>query len=329
MRGLSRALQAATERLDAGSWGGNGASLPPVGMAHNNFAKGWGDTERQAAEQADAAFAAAYPRHAACGCGCRRWESGWASDGTKAWLCAGCHRRYGSPASPGPIARPGYAPTPQAVLPSAAAAREKLEAALLELTQAKAESAAAATAEAAARSAVGAAEQTLEVAAAALTAAQAAAAAATQGALEGGRAAPATDLTKARDYLSRAQDGRAAAQEAQRRIAGRVKDARAGLGRATARARTAAEQVLSAETVPALTVYATKLRDDYLATVSELKALVQAGVTMDDQARALVEAATRPVREWPNAEAAALRAASEIAAKLAALVSGAVSGSAA
>ena len=311
----------------AGSWGGNGAT-PPIPMQRNvDAAKGWSTEQIAAAEAAERAHHDAYPWSAPCVCGCRRWETGATRGGERVWLCVGCHRAYQALGA-GAVVRPGPAPAAAVVAPSPTAARQKLEAALSELAEARAAGEKAAVAEQAARSAVSAAEQTAEVAEAALNAAVFEAGNATAAALRGRRAAPAPDLGKCRDYVARAHDALLAARAAREQITGEQKDARAGLQRAERRAREAAQQVLAAETVPALVTYVVKLRDDLLANLSELKALTSSGVTMDEQARDLCALATRPVREWLGAEAAALRASAAIEAKLAALVSGAVSGGA-
>ena len=322
MRVLSRALQAATERLDAaaGGWGGNGAT-PPIPMQRNvDAAKGWSTEQIAAAEAAERAHHDRYPWSAPCVCGCRRWETGATRGGERVWVCVGCHRAYQA-LGPGAIVRPGSAPAPAWVAPSPTEARRKLEASRLELAEARAEYERVIAATDAARSAVVQAEQTAEVAEAALTSATAGATTAMAAALRGRRAAPPVDLGKCRDYVAKAADALHTAREAQRQIVAEAKESKKAAERAERRAGEAARQVLAADLPPAVT-YLARLRDDFLKNLAELRSLVATGVTTDADARDLAELHARPPREWPGGEAAALRASAAIEAKLAALVSG-------
>ena len=193
MRPLTQRQQEAQQRLDAGGWGGNGASLPPVGMNHNNAQKGWTEEQHAAAEEADQKFLAARPRHP-CGCGCRVWKR--TAPGERIWCCQGCGARDGAQPVRTTFHRPGYAPAAAVPTPNAEAARAQLEGRLVELAQAKTESAAAASAEQAARTAVSTAELAQQAAEAALNGAMLEAGNAAAAALRSGRTAAGAGLSK-------------------------------------------------------------------------------------------------------------------------------------
>ena len=84
----------------------------------------------------------------------------------------------------------------------------------------------------------------------------------------------------------------------------------------------AAEQVLAAEATAKVNDFV-KRRDDFLTGLVECRALVAAGIVVDERLRDLCGDFVRPPREWVGAEAAATRASAAIEARLMrALVSG-------
>ena len=235
--------------------------------------------DEAARARADAEFHAACPGSQPCSaCGCRRWEIGRDREGSRAWLCAGCHRApmtreawlaeigggaaRATPAKPTPSAQERRAALATAIA-DRAAATQRIETLRQSLSTLRGE--------------VETAEAARDAVAGALEAARASAVTAVA---DEGRPPP--SLTIPRAKLAEAEDALATTVAARRRVSDQLEAAQAALASADRRVRSAALAVLRTELSGQLVERADHLRREFVAEATAIRELHRAGAMIAD-----------------------------------------------
>jgi hypothetical protein len=252
-------------------------------------------------EAAEEAHRVGNPRNTMCSCGCMRWESSRASDGALIWLCAGCRGRF-TPRDPSlAVVRPSPpAPPPPAPLPTAEEARAALAAAVEARERARAAHGKVSSDAALAARNASDAQARVEAAEAALAEARVQARSAAVAALQAGRTAAASDLSKVRGEVEKASDGLLAARGALEEIEAKQDGARKALASSQAKTDGAALVVVAAELGPPSVVRAQELAGELTKALARLGWLSGRRAYWSPEVQALLALQGLPVRDWPQ-----------------------------